>query len=136
MAQMHASCVAFADLAVLLRGPSGSRKSDLALRLIEAGAHLVSDDYVDLNGADGMLLARPPQVIAGRLEARGIGLLTLPYQAPVEVGLIIDLVPREAVERMPEAAFETIEDVAIRKLALYAFDGATVAKIKMFLASL
>jgi HPr kinase/phosphorylase len=136
MTQMHASCVAFADRAILLRGPSGSGKSDLALRLIEAGGQLVADDYVDLEVTNGILMAGPPETIAGRIEARGIGLLALPFQAPVPVRLLVDLVPRNAVERLPEAEYENIEAVAIRRLALYAFDGATVAKLKMFLASL
>ncbi|MDE0409176.1 MAG: serine kinase, partial [Alphaproteobacteria bacterium] len=35
--QVHASCIAFEGRGVLLRGPSGSGKSDLALRAVEAG---------------------------------------------------------------------------------------------------
>ncbi|MBA3881078.1 MAG: aldolase, partial [Sphingobium sp.] len=42
---LHVSCVAIGDRAVLIEGRSGAGKSDLALRLIDRGARLVSDDY-------------------------------------------------------------------------------------------
>ncbi|WP_210432421.1 HPr kinase/phosphorylase [Iodidimonas gelatinilytica] len=60
MTLVHASCVALERGAVLLRGPSGSGKSDLALRLIDGGALLVADDYVALTPRDGLLMAHPP----------------------------------------------------------------------------
>ena len=45
---LHATAVAIDGRAVLLRGASGSGKSDLALRLIDAGARLVADDQSEL----------------------------------------------------------------------------------------
>ena len=42
--KMHATSVALEDNGVLIEGPSGSGKSDLALRLIDSGATLISDD--------------------------------------------------------------------------------------------
>ena len=57
MNTIHATCVAIEGRGVLIVGPSGSGKSDLALRLIDRGAALVADDYTDLN-VDGRALAR------------------------------------------------------------------------------
>ncbi|MEC9182929.1 MAG: aldolase, partial [Pseudomonadota bacterium] len=41
---VHATAIAIDGKGVLLRGPSGSGKSDLALRLLEAGGVLIGDD--------------------------------------------------------------------------------------------
>ena len=65
--QIHGACVEISGVGVLLRGPSGSGKSDLALRLIDGGASLVADDRVDLAVLDGVLTARAPANLAGMI---------------------------------------------------------------------
>ena len=92
--QIHASCVELAGAGILLRGPSGSGKSDLALRLIDSGARLVADDRTDLVVEDGRLIASSPAPIAGKLEVRGVGILALPVVARSRVGIAVDLVAR------------------------------------------
>ncbi len=72
---VHATAVAIEGEAVLLRGPSGSGKSDLALRLIDGGAQLVADDQTLLRRAGGRVLASAPPAIAGLLEVRGVGVV-------------------------------------------------------------
>ena len=73
---LHASAVALDPLrGVLIKGGSGAGKSTLALQLMALGAHLVADDRVDLSVETGHLVARAPASIAGRIEARGVGLL-------------------------------------------------------------
>src|SRR3546814_1547110 len=72
-------------------GASGSGKSDLALRLIDRGWSLVSDDYVTLESRGGKLVAAPPEQIAGRMEVRHVGLIRLPFVADVPVCLAIFL---------------------------------------------
>ena len=67
---LHATCVAINDQGVLLVGPSGVGKSDLALRLIDGGAELVSDDQTKVCLEKGKLLASPPDKLAGMLEIR------------------------------------------------------------------
>ena len=75
---LHATAVATATgqgwRAVLLRGPSGSGKSDLALRLMERGWRLVGDDYVEAWASGAGLFAAPASRLAGVIEARGVGL--------------------------------------------------------------
>src|SRR3546814_13901309 len=67
---LHASCVAIGGRAVLIEGPSGSGKSDLALRLIDRGAKLVADDYTILTREYGAPKASTPPPIAGRIGVR------------------------------------------------------------------
>ena len=90
---VHATAVAIAGAGVLIRGDSGSGKSDLALRLIDRGAKLVSDDQVDIvrNGED--LLLSPPPRLAGKLEVRSLGICEREYLSGVELKLIVDLKP-------------------------------------------
>lgn len=83
----HGSCVVRTGHAILLLGPPGSGKSDLALRLIDRGFELVADDRVVL--VDGA--AAPPPALAGLLEVRGLGLLRLPFRAPAPVALVLEL---------------------------------------------
>ena len=84
---VHASTVAIEGRAVLIAGRSGSGKSDLALRLIDRGAVLVSDDYTFVRRADGRLLASPPDTIAGRIELRGVGIVEMANLRDVPVAL-------------------------------------------------
>lgn len=96
---LHASCVAIGGLAVLIQGHSGAGKSDLALRLIDRGATLVSDDYTLVLRDGTRLLASPPATIAGRIEVRGIGIVPMPHVERVPIALMVEL--SDDVERMP-----------------------------------
>src|SRR3546814_3988254 len=113
---IHASCVAPGHGGVLILGQSGQGKSDLALRLMDRGAVLVSDDQTLLSVAGGRLVAAPPAAIAGRLEARGLGIVDLPHRVGVPVALLADLRPAVEIERLPEAAEEVLSGVAIRRI--------------------
>jgi len=127
----YATCVALEDQGVLLTGASGCGKSDVALRLIDAGAQLVADDQVELRVVDGALTAFAPQSIAGMFEARHVGLLRLPYRASAPVALCVALEPMEAVlERLPEAENIFLLDHPVRHLRLPAYAASTPAKIR------
>lgn len=127
----HASCVEFEGVGLLLRGPAGAGKSDLALRLIEAGAALIADDQVELETRDGRLLARAPVALAGLLEIRGLGIVALPYQANTLVRVAVDLTAPAAPERLPEAEATRIEGVLVPVLRLVPFEPSAVAKLRM-----
>ncbi|KAA0678926.1 HPr kinase/phosphorylase [Azospirillum brasilense] len=116
---------------VLLRGPSGSGKSDLALRMIDAGALLVADDRVELRVDRGRLMATAPAALAGLLEVRGVGIMPVPTATEAEVGLVVDLVPRDAVERLPGEEAADLLDRTVPRLALCPFDASTPAKLKL-----
>ena len=103
---VHASCVAFGNKAVLIRGPSGAGKSDLVLQLIDNQlkcATLVSDDQTMLLRENSKVMVFPPPAIAGKLEIRGIGIVEVPYLPKAELDLVIDLKPDKQIERMPDA---------------------------------
>ncbi|WP_085809841.1 HPr kinase/phosphorylase [Sphingomonas sp. TZW2008] len=113
---IHASTVAIGGRAVLIRGASGSGKSDLALRLIDRGAQLVSDDYTVIEARDGQLVASAPATIAGRIEVRGLGIVPCPPADPAVVALAVrvDAPP----QRMPEPEQDIIGGIAVPSLAL------------------
>jgi len=101
---LHGSCVTWDGEGLLLLAPPGGGKSELALRLLGQGALLVADDQVELSMEGAALMAAPPAALAGRMEVRGLGLLEgLPW-VRARLALAVELVPREAVPRLPEPA--------------------------------
>ena len=101
---VHASTVAIGGRAVLITGPSGSGKSDLALRLLDRGFVLVSDDQTIVRLDGDRLLASAPASIAGKLEVRGIGIVEVETEQDVPVALAVEL--RGDFERMPQDSRE------------------------------
>jgi HPr kinase/phosphorylase len=105
---LHASAVLLGARAVLIRGPSGSGKSKLALALIEAAgadgrlpfARLVADDRTHVEAVHGRVVARAPEELAGLIEVRGLGVRRLPYERAGVVDLVVDLAANDA-DRMP-----------------------------------
>src|SRR5580704_5144666 len=101
-------------------------KSDLALRLIEAGGRLVSDDQTHLARRGLSLVATPPPALAGMIEVRGVGIVPLPRNklvAQATVALLVDLVPPDLIERLPEPQSETLLDITVPRLDLAPFEG-------------
>lgn len=127
--QIHATSVAIGGVAVLLRGPSGSGKSDLALRLIEAGAVLVADDRCDLSVTRGRLFVSAPAAIRGLLEVRGLGILPMRHRAKAPVSLVVDLVKPGAVERLPPARRCRLGTVTLPVLRVAPFEASAPAKV-------
>lgn len=133
MIRVHGTCVAVAGRGVLLRGPSGAGKSDLALRLIDAGARLVADDQVELDLDKARLSARPPATIAGLLEVRGMGIVTLDHQAPVPLALVVDLVGGDTIERLPAEQTTDYLGRTLRCIAVDPREPSAAAKVRLAL---
>ena len=68
--------------------------------MIAHGAELVADDRTDIAVVDGQLIASAPQSLQGMIEARGIGLLRLPFRTQIALMAAVDLDHPES-ERLP-----------------------------------
>ncbi|MFZ4808420.1 MAG: HPr kinase/phosphorylase [Hyphomicrobiaceae bacterium] len=139
METVHATAIASAGAAALLRGPSGSGKSDLALRCLfltltdGAPFQLVADDRVSVEESNGDVLARAPAVLRGLLEVRGLGIQRFAQVEPVRVALIVDLVELRRVERLPEPAWDSLLGVRLPKIALAPFEASAPLKVLLAL---
>lgn len=98
---VHASTVAFAGRGLLITGAAGEGKSSLALQLMALGAELVADDCTFLSNVGGALVARAPDSIGGRIEARGLGILASPWLREATLAAAVDL-SRTETQRLPE----------------------------------
>lgn len=135
---VHGTSLALGEKAVLIRGPSGAGKSDLALRCISLAslahiphrAELVSDDQVRLHKVEGAIEVSPPESIAGLLEVRGLGVLTVPYRPRARLALVVDLVPAGEVPRYPlDATSVEYLSVKLPLLRLAAFESSCPIKV-------
>ena len=87
---------------------------DLVLQLIDGQgyglgvkllrAKLVADDQVVLQREKDTVFAGPPKILAGKLEIRGLGIVTIPYKPKAKLCCVVDLKPRGEIARMPEPA--------------------------------
>ncbi|MFK0300441.1 HPr kinase/phosphorylase [Brevundimonas sp. NPDC090276] len=121
MQPLHATAVARHTPAgwrgVLIQGPSGVGKSDLALRLIGQGWRLIADDWTHLWASNGALYAAAPATITGKIEVRGLGIVTAPLHPLARIVLAVQCT-HETIERLPEAVAWTLDEVAIPQLRL------------------
>tara|TARA_R110000772_G_scaffold61838_20_gene139178 strand:- start:47 stop:481 length:435 start_codon:yes stop_codon:yes gene_type:complete len=131
----HASCVAIHGAGVMISGPSGSGKSDLALRLIDRGAALISDDYVEFHNDDSQILLNAPGNIAGKIEVRSLGIFNCDHVSNIPLKLQVRLQPK--TERFPlDSQTETIMTIAIPTIILNPAEVSAPIKVEMALSRL
>jgi HPr kinase/phosphorylase len=141
---VHGTCVALGRHGALLRGPSGSGKSDLALRFLflarrgpvaRSAPALVADDQVELVRDGGRVLASPPASIRGKIEVRGIGIVDVRALARCQLAIVVDLVRPSAVERMPPADLKTrLLGLELPLLRLAPFENSAPLKLALAVA--
>jgi len=130
MEQIHATCIDIDGKGILLRGPSGSGKSDLALRLIDGGARLVADDRTNLTLQDDAVIATAPDEIAGKMEVRGLGVRSVDVLAQTPLALVADLVNPSDVERIPKPASVELRGLSLPLIRLAPFEASAPAKLR------
>jgi serine kinase of HPr protein (carbohydrate metabolism regulator) len=129
---VHASTVTRDGRAVLITGPSGSGKSDLALRLLDRGFTLVSDDQTVVKKDGNRLLASAPPTIAGKLEIRGMGIVEMDRVDNVPVALIAELTGD--IQRLPDDSRERpILGVRLPLITIDAMTASASAKVSLAL---
>jgi serine kinase of HPr protein (carbohydrate metabolism regulator) len=140
---VHGTCVALGRTAALLRGPSGSGKSDLALRFLFLARRgpaaleppiLVADDQVRLARRGARLIAAAPDGIRGKMEVRGVGIVEVKSLPEAELALVVDLAPASELERMPEGDAASLLGVELPLIRLAPWEGSAAIKLAIALA--
>ena len=142
---VHGTCVALGRTAALLRGPSGSGKSDLALRFLFLARRgpaaleapiLVADDQVYLTRKGARLAARAPDSIRGKIEVRGVGIVEVKSAEDAELALVVDLVAAAGdIERLPDGGATTrLLGLDIPLVRLFAWEASAPIKLAVALA--
>jgi serine kinase of HPr protein (carbohydrate metabolism regulator) len=129
---IHASTVAIDGRAVLITGASGAGKSDLALRLLDRGFTLVSDDQTIVKRDGSRLIASAPPTIAGKLEVRGIGIIDMERVDNVPVALLLELT--SDIQRLPDDSGERpILGVSVPLISIDAMTASAPSKVALAL---
>lgn len=129
---LHASTVSFDGRAVLITGRSGAGKSDLALRLLDRGFTLVSDDQTLVHRDGDRLIASAPAAIAGKLEIRGLGIIDVEIAADLPVALLVELTSE--VERLPDDSRDRqVLGVRLPLVSIDAMAASAAAKVVLAL---
>lgn len=114
---VHATALIVGHRGILIRGPSGSGKSRLALSLLQSAGsgfvRLVGDDRIHLAAVNGRLLMRPATALAGLIELRGLGIVRLPFEPVAVAHLVVDLAAPDAA-RIPDPAAQSVEIAGVR----------------------
>ena len=134
--RLHATAVSLGGKAILLIGTSGSGKSDLALRLIEHGAKLIGDDYVEVIRRGKQLHVKALKPMQGHIEVRGVGIVKLsPIRRVTAAPLrgVFELVASDRIERLPEPATYAILGLEVPLWKLAPFEQSALRKLKLLL---
>ena len=74
-----------------------------------------------------------PATIAGQMEVRGLGILSMPSVAAAPLRLVVDLVPPGSTERLPESRVCELLGRVFPLLSLVPFEASATAKLKLAL---
>ncbi|GBQ13564.1 HPr kinase/phosphorylase [Swaminathania salitolerans] len=127
---IHASCAAWNGQGVLLTGASGSGKSSLLLRLVDAGFALVADDRVELRGGE----ACAPPALAGLMEIRGLGIVSMPSLPRCRIRLHVELDSETPPERLPRSALHVASGAWSIRLDAFHADAVSIIRTALHCA--
>jgi HPr kinase/phosphorylase len=141
---VHGTAISVDRRAVLVRGPSGSGKSDLALRALAVTSPifarsppaLVADDQVIVAPAGSTLEVRSPGTLRGLIEVRGLGIQAVPTEPAAQLVLCADILPPTEIERLPDPpANLCLFGIAIPLIRIAAFEHSAPLKLLLALAA-
>ncbi len=128
--RVHSSAIVLEDNGVLIVGDSGSGKSDLALRLIDSGATLISDDITICEKKNDIIYLSAPAETKGLLEVREVGIITVPFVEKIILKMIVKLEEGD-LQRMPCKNTQKILGQKIPTLIINGRNSSSVAKVKV-----
>ncbi|MBO5997441.1 MAG: HPr kinase/phosphatase C-terminal domain-containing protein [Alphaproteobacteria bacterium] len=134
---VHASCVKWQNKGILLIGDSGCGKSTGALALIGKGATLIADDYVEISVQNDTVVADCPQTISGKMEVRGVGIISIENLPQTNIDVVINCVPD--FKSYPRMSHSKSWEEAGKKVPLYElcpFENIFTEKVSLILATL
>ncbi len=139
---LHGTAVAFGRYGVLIRGVPGAGKSRLALQLLDHPgyglgqklyrAKLVADDQVELVLMGKSIVMSAPKPLAGKLEVRGLGIVTAKYVRQITLRMVVDMIGDGIPDRMPELSDQSIDIMGLQipRLVLATTDLAAPARLR------
>ena len=128
--RLHATSVAIEDNGVAIFGDPGSGKSDLALRLIDSGATLISDDITVFSKLEKNINLFGIENTKGLLEVREVGIITVPYVEGIKLKLAVRLTDK-VIERIPKKNQINLLGLKFPKLEINGKNSSSVAKVKV-----
>ena len=141
---LHGTCLSIGGEGVLILGEPGTGKSALALRLIDEPGYgisgvllcseLVADDQIIVTRDQDKLMASAPAILRGKLEIRGLGIVTLATRASVHLALVVKLQDHAAIERLPDPASFDILGMALPLVEIDAESPSAPARLRAALS--
>ena len=128
--RLHATSVAIEDNGVAIFGDPGSGKSDLALRLIDSGATLISDDITVFSKLEKNINLFGIENTKGLLEVREVGIITVPYVEGIKLKLVVKLTDK-VIKRIPKKNQINLLGLKFPKLEINGKNSSSVAKVKV-----
>ena len=128
--RVHSSAIVLEDNGILIIGDSGSGKSDLALRLIDSGATLISDDITICEKKKNLIYLSAPSETKGMLEVREVGIITVPFVEGIILRMIVKL-EAGRLERIPQKNNYKIFGQKIPMLTINGKNSSSVVKVKV-----
>lgn len=111
---MHACMVDVMGIGILLKGDSGTGKSETVLGLLRRGASLVADDLVRIrNLEDRELIGSAPELGRSYMEVRGLGIINVAalfgigsFRTEKRLDLVITLTHEETMNEVERVGTE------------------------------
>ena len=136
LGNIHANAVVFHGVGILLKGNVGVGKTDLSMRLIDAGGILVADDQVHLAyGADdkiSLIMHATPHTL-GQMAVRGLGIVRdVLHQAQAPCQVVVDLVANtKDLPLVPDYSQATTHIYGIELPCLHLYPHAASALVQL-----